>query len=41
MEELKRVSDPLELELEAVVNHHVGAGNGMQVLSSGRAASVI
>lgn len=23
----RRVSDPLELELQAVVNHHVGAGN--------------
>ena len=22
-----RVSDPLELELQMVVNHHVGAGN--------------
>lgn len=25
-------SDPLELELQAVVNHHVGVGNRTQVL---------
>ena len=29
----KRVLDPLELELQMVVNHHVGAGNVTWVLS--------
>jgi hypothetical protein len=28
----KGASDPLELELRRVVNHHVGAGNPMWVL---------
>lgn len=28
----RRVPDPLELELQAVVNHHVGAGNRAQAL---------
>ena len=29
---LQMVSYPLELELEMVVNHHVGAGNWTQVI---------
>jgi hypothetical protein len=41
MEEQKRASDPLELKLQAVVSHHVGAWNGTQALSSGRAASAL
>ena len=34
----KRGSDPLELELQMVVGHHVGAGN--QTSSSGRTLSL-
>jgi hypothetical protein len=30
--EARRGSDPLELELQIVVNYHVGAGNKTQVL---------
>lgn len=28
----KRTSDTLEMDLEAVVSHHVGAGNGTKAL---------
>lgn len=31
-EKSQRVSDPLGLEQQMVVNHHVGAGNRTQVL---------
>lgn len=34
----KKTSDPLDLELERMVGHHVVAGNGTSI--SGRAASV-
>jgi hypothetical protein len=35
----KRVSDSLELELQAVVSHQVGVGNGTQVLCRSSKAS--
>jgi hypothetical protein len=35
----KRVWYPLELELQAVVSHHVGAGNKNQVLCKGSMCS--
>ena len=31
-EDQKRASDPLELELQTVVSHHVGAGDWTQIL---------
>ena len=37
--EVRRVSDPLVLELRMVANHHVGAGNCTQVLYKGNKSS--
>ena len=35
----KRVLDPLELELNVIVSHHSGAGNGTWVLCKSKCSS--